>query len=452
MASSGIKNFQRVLLFMLVFLAPLKIGWIFRHHNGIFIADGPLLLLLLIAFLPGIKFRFYWKLPMLGFLVWCTVTGVFAERFDLVFSELTRFARAYLAFLCVINFTRAKKDIDIVFYAILSAFTLESVIGFMEWRTGFLGLTILGEDSFYFRVGAFFVHPNIFADYLIFFLPVLLRLFVFHKHKKITRNFLYGGLFLIAAGALYATLSRGAWLSFAGAIVVMMLYTLFKIRFYPKIVSGFSVMALLATIAAIHYTPTILNQFQADHRESAASVRIPLNKIALRMTADHGIFGVGLGNYTEHTYKYADAEVSDDHHYWELLQVVHNTFLLNLAEAGVPGFLCYLWMLVLIFKHGKRATDNSDPFISNVALGFLTGFLAMLVAFIAGPDGRNHQIQMVFWIYAGLLFNLSRMKDPQKLSSRKVGRRRVTVDPRQVKQVSIKNQAQTGERTWQPNR
>ena len=84
---------------------------------------------------------------MLGFLLWCTFAGVFAERFDLVFSELTRLARAYLAFLCVINFTRAKKDIDIVFYAILAAFTLESVIGFMEWRTGFLGLTFLGEDK-----------------------------------------------------------------------------------------------------------------------------------------------------------------------------------------------------------------------------------------------------------------------------------------------------------------
>ncbi|MCH7679172.1 O-antigen ligase family protein [candidate division KSB1 bacterium] len=451
MPSSGVKNIQRALLFLLVFLAPLKIGWIFRHHNGIFIADAPLFFLLLLAFSPSIKFKFHWKLPMLGFIVWCTLTGVFAERFDIVFSEVTRFARAYLAFLCVINFTRAKKDIDIVFYAILSAFTLESLIGFLEWRRGFLGLTFLGEDSFYFRVGGFFVHPNIFADYLIFFLPVLLRLFIFHKHRKITRNILYGILFLIASGALFATLSRGAWLSFAGAIVLMMLFTLFKIKFYPKIVSGFAVMALLATVAAIHYTPTILNQFQADHRESAASVRMPLNKIALQMIKDHGVFGVGLGNYTEHTHKYAEAAVSDDHHYWELLQVVHNTFLLNLAEAGVPGFLLYLWMLVLIFKHGKKATDNSDPFISNVALGFLTGFLAMLVAFIAGPDGRNHQIQMVFWIYAGVLFNFSRMKDPRKISKKKV-RRPVIQDPRQVRTVNVNNQSQTGESLWQPNR
>lgn len=418
----SITRITRILLFLLVFLAPLKIGWIFRHNNGVLISDIPLFFLLVLGLLSGHKFRFYWRLPVLGFILWCTFAGAFADRFDMVFSELTRFIRAYLAFLCVVNFTRQKKDFDVLFFAILSAFAFQSVIGFLEWRRGYLGLSFLGEESFYYRVGALFVHPNIFGDYLIFFLPVLMRLFVFYKHKKILWNGAYGVLFLIGVGALLATLARGAWLSFAGAIVIMLLYTLFRIRFYPKVVSAFMFLALLATIFTLHYTPTIIMQFQGDYRGRAASVRMPLNRIAFKMIKDYPVLGVGAGNYEEHTYKYAEDEVSEKHHYWELLQIVHNTYLLNLAEYGIPGFLIYLWMIGLVFKNGRRVINKKNPFISNLGLGVLTGYVALLVAFMAGPDGRNHQIQMMFWIYAGFLLNLTKIKSETKPEKPKTGK------------------------------
>ena len=111
----------RITLFLLIFLAPLKIGWIFRHNNGILIGDLPLFFLLVLALLSGRRFRFYLGLPVLFFTLWSLGTGIFAEKFDIVFSEWTRFFRAYLAFLCVVNFTRQKKDFDVVFFAILSA-------------------------------------------------------------------------------------------------------------------------------------------------------------------------------------------------------------------------------------------------------------------------------------------------------------------------------------------
>lgn len=434
----------RILLFLLMFLAPLQIGWIFRHNNGIYIVDGILFGLLFASFFRPGKFRFHGAPLVLTFIAWCLISSVFSTRPDIAFSEVTRLARAYLGFLLICNLTKTKKDFDAVFYGLIATVAFNAFIGFLEWRRGFLGLTFLGEDSFYYRAGGLFTHPNIYGSFLIMLLPILLRLFIFYKHKKKSHLAMYGILSMITVAALLATYSRGSWLSFAGAIVVMLLYSLFKIKFYPKVISATAVIVLLGTVVAVHYAPTILSQFQGEYRGRAATVRLPLNRIALKMTMDNPIFGVGLGNYTEHTVLYAEDEISDEHHYWELLQIVHNTHLLNLAEAGPIGFLLILGMLFWIFKFGLKAVNINNRFSSNIALGLLTGYVAVLIAWMAGPDGRNHQIQMMFWLSAGLLYTLTRFKAQKpgaKNKFKKVSGKRVGI-PNQMTQSINNNQNQ----------
>jgi len=435
----------RVLLFLLIFLAPLKIGWIFRHNNGIYLVDPIIISLLFASFFVKGRFRFYGAPLVLGFIAWCCIGMAMADRPDMAFSEITRFIRAYMGFLFVINFTKTKKDFDVVFWALIVTVAFNASIGFLEWRRGYLGLSWLGEESFYFRAGGLFVHPNIYGSFLIMFLPMLIRLFVFYKHKKKTNLAIFGVVTMIAVAALFATYSRGSWLSFAGAIVLMLLYSLFKIRFYPKVISATAAIVLMGTVVAVHYAPTIISQFEGEYRGRAATVRIPLNRIALEMTKDHPIFGVGMGNYTEHTYKYAEDEISEDHHYWELLQIVHNTHLLNLAETGIVGFPLVLMMLFWIFRFGRKAVNIKNQFSSNIALGLLTGYVAALIAWLAGPDGRNHQIQMMFWLSAGFLFTLTRFKAEAasaKLKSRKANVRRSGIPIQNLPQHINNNQNQ----------
>ncbi|TDI78226.1 MAG: O-antigen ligase family protein [Caldithrix sp.] len=405
-----LSTIRRVLLFLLIFLAPFHTGWIFRFHNGIFFIDVPLILLIFLGFIDNRKFKFYWKIPAMGFIVWVLLTGMLAIRYDVVFSEITRFIRGYLVFLYVVNSTRDKKDFNTLVIALFASFGFQSILGFIQWRSGYIGLSFLGEDSFWFRAGGLFSHPNVFADFLIFNLPLVLRLFVFYKHKKRSHNIFFCALFLSGLGALFATYSRGAWLSFVGATVLMLLYSLFKYKFFPKVVSGVAFLVLLGTIFAVHYVPTVVSQFEAKNRQKAAAVRVPLNKVAFSIFADNAIWGVGMGQYTFHTHKYAHEHVTEEHDYYQLLQVVHNSFLLILSETGIVGFLFYGGIFFLIFKHGIRVMKNKNPYVSNMGLGILTGFLAFFIAMLAGPDLRDHQIQMVFWILAGFLVVLSKVK------------------------------------------
>jgi O-antigen ligase len=147
-------------------------------------------------------------------------------------------------------------------------------------------------------------------------------------------------------------------------------------------------------------------------------IRFPLNRIALRVIKDNLVFGVGLNNYEQISYKYVQPEdTSDMFPYEQLLQVVHNSYLLIMAETGIPGFLFFVWFLVILFNHGRKVLRIRNSFISNIGLGLLTGLLAYLATLLSGPDYYHHQIMMVFWIIGGYLVTLSKIKirHPQKI-------------------------------------
>lgn len=410
-----VKNRPRYFLFLLVLFAPLPVGLIFRHFNGIYFMDVPLFLLLIYRLLSNRKFRLYFAIPAIGMIVWNFLSLFVAVRMDVAFSELTRLIRAYLAFLCVVNFTKSKKDIDTVLIALLVGLALQGTIGYFQWHYGSLGLTFLGEAHFGWRARGLFLHPSFFGNYLIMLIPIVLRLFVFYKPEKKYYTVLYGILITISMAALYGSYARGPWIAFAGAIIIMALFTLFQIRFYPKIVSATAFLVFMGTILVINYTPIIITQFTDKYRKSSTDVRMPLNKVALRMIKDNLVFGTGLGNYELTSYEYVDSEdVTEQIPFEQLTQMVHNSYLLIAAEVGVPGFIFFTWVLFSIFKTGWRVIRIRNSLISNLGLGILTSFLAILISFLASPDYREHQIMMFFWIFAGYLVALSLVRPKPK--------------------------------------
>ncbi|MFQ5752236.1 MAG: O-antigen ligase family protein, partial [bacterium] len=369
--------------------------------------------LLFYGLLSSRRFRIYFAIPAFGMIVWGLLASFGAPFPDLALHELSRLVRAYLAFLCVINFTRSRKDIYTVLVSLLVGLAFQGIIGYFQWHHGSLGLTFLGESYFSFRARGLFMHPSFFGNYLVLLIPVAFRLFAFYKPPRKYHTVIYGLLFSIGMAALYGSYSRGPWLAFAGAIVIMFLFTLFQRRFYPKIVSAVAFLVLMGTIFVIHYTPVIIAQFTDEYRKGSTEVRVPLDIVALRVIKGNWAFGTGIGNYEYTTQNYItpnDPLVTEDTTYEDLLQQVHNTYLIVAAEIGVPGFLFFIWFLFSLFKAGWRTTRIKNSLIANIGLGLLTGLLAILVAFLASPDYREHQILMIFWIVSGYLVALSAVK------------------------------------------
>lgn len=356
-------------------------------------------------------------------ILWGFFSAFGAPMTDLALYELSRLTRAYFAFLCVINFTRNQKDIYTVLTGLFIGFGLQGVLGYFQWHHGSLGLYFLGESFFAYRARGLFMHPSFFGNYLAMLLPIVLRLFVFYKPAKKYQTAIYGILFSIGMAALYGSYARGPWIAFAGATIVMLLFSLFQRRFYPKIVSATAFLALMGTIFVLSYTPVIIEQFTDEYRKGSTDVRMPVNRVAMRIIKDKMFFGTGLGNYELASPNYVTTEdflITEDVTYEDLIQRVHNSYLLSAAEGGIPGFILFMWLWIYIFKTGLKAIKIKNSFISNVSLGLLTGFLAMMISLLASPDYREHQILMMFWILAGFLVTLSKVKVSSKPATRPI--------------------------------
>ncbi len=407
------RNQRRYFLLLLVLFAPLSSGIIFYKLNGIMLMDFPLIVLLILGFSSNKKFRFYISkvsLPAIGIIIWSLICAFSATDSGLAISEWTRVLRAYLTFLCIVNYTKTRADIQTIIAGLFVGLVFQSALGVYQWRYGPLGLTFLEEIGYKWRSAGTFIHPAMFGDYLIFLLPLVLRLFMFYKQQDKIFTRLYGFLFFLGIGALMGSYARGPWISFIGSVAIMFILSIRQKRFRPKLKGALALILLFFIIFAIHYGPTIKEQFVDKNRKGAAQVRIPLNKVAIRIIKDHRFLGTGLGNYTLVTPHYAHFEATPEHSYRDLLQHVHNSYLLMAAEIGLPGILFFIGFVISLFRYGIKVIKCKNTYISNLGIGILTGYLSVLIAFLAGPDYRCHQILIMFWLIGGFTVALGRLR------------------------------------------
>jgi O-antigen ligase len=101
--------------------------------------------------------------------------------------------------------------------------------------------------------------------------------------------------------------------------------------------------------------------------------RMPLIYTALNMIKGNPMLGVGASNYAFRIDDYRPPEVAAA---W--VYVVHNEFLLRLAETGLIGFLLYYSLVGLAMIGLWRLTRTSDPWIFILSCGLLAAFVGSL--------------------------------------------------------------------------
>jgi O-antigen ligase len=75
-----------------------------------------------------------------------------------------------------------------------------------------------------------------------------------------------------------------------------------------------------------------------------------------------------------------------------------------LTEAGLLGLAAFLFLLWSIFRTGLTAFHQApDPFSRGVALGFLLGFLGLLVHAVGANTFLIVRIMEPFWLYVALV-------------------------------------------------
>jgi putative inorganic carbon (hco3(-)) transporter len=192
---------------------------------------------------------------------------------------------------------------------------------------------------------------------------------------------LYGGTAGIILGGLLVSWSRGAWIGFAGAVVVMIWLT------PPKFWQGTLALGFVGTLFVLLWTAGLLpasitsriTSFTEDfsgfkdmrgaaiNDENFAVVeRLAHWQAAIRMAEEHPLLGVGFGNYEP---AYENFSLIN----WTLaLGHAHNYYLNLLAETGIIGLTAYLVMGAIIIWLTFRAIQKANsPIERGIAVGLM---------------------------------------------------------------------------------
>ena len=313
----------------------------------------------------------------------------FAESPGVAAKELLRWIELLLVYLAATNLVRDHRNLRIIVGAILVAASAESLLGAVQF------FTRIGPPSFavgrFLRAYGTFGQPNPFAGYLGMVLPLALALVVVWRGAR--RDWLWRGslgALAIVGSALLMSMSRGAWMGLAAALLVGAAIVNRRAAIAALAVTGLGTLAL--SLESLQLLPAFIAQriasvsgyfriFDARGVQPSPDTWAIVERMAhwqagWEMLLDNPLVGVGPGHYPLAYAAYAILP------YWkDPLGHAHNIYLHIGAELGLVGLLAYLaclasWMLLGVRR--SAAVDPSER--AGLARALSVGVLGCLVA------------------------------------------------------------------------
>ncbi len=264
--------------------------------------------------------------------------------------------------------------------------------------------------------------PNDFAYFLAAVLPFVVYLFMIERRRRL----LWGaGLACLALGIVGSS-SRGAFVALGATALWAILTGRLSARVVVVALATVTLLALLALgISSVRTSQNL------QARKNSLSTNVNLREVywsaALRIAAEHPLFGVGPGrfeavspDYVRNTPK-LEREVA-----------VNNSYLTMLSEYGgiatlvFLGFLTAIWRQILLATRHRGA--GRGPRAPETWLR--SAFLASLIVAVIGGIFFSAELSTPIWLIAALASALTAI-DPRSLTA--IGPQSLTaVDPKSL--------------------
>jgi hypothetical protein len=219
------------------------------------------------------------------------------------------------------------------------------------------------------RVHGTLVYPNALAGAVLLLYPVALAAAVqgTRRFRVATRFGVLGLALFLGCGALYWSGSKLGWLL---AVAILGLW-LFRLQW------SHNWKWVVMTVAVAGGLTLFVVRFHGYLASGAASVgaRLDYWRAATRIACDHPIWGTGPGTFQR---PYARMKAPEA----EMARLVHNDYLEQFSDSGVPGGLCYgSWIVLALVVAGRRLWRSAGPLWFAVFAGLLGWFLQGLGEF-----------------------------------------------------------------------
>lgn len=300
-----------------------------------------------------------------------------------------------LLYFVVVESIKTKKQFRNIIGIILFSCVLIGIDGIFQWIFGIDYMRLRHPVGC--RITASFKNPNHFGGWLSMVLPITTSLFLFGPKRRKWFRIAFGLLSTLLFICLLLAGSRGAWLGFMGALLLMgilkskklLLITLICILIVPFAASG-------------RFGERVTSIFNINN-EGPNIDRITLWKETLVMIKDRPLLGRGVNTFMSNWSKYGVGKT------WGHPYYPHNCYLHMAAETGLVGLGMFIWIIVMLF----RSTINflkkielkteEDGFYQVVGLGLLGGITACLIHSFVDNNLYVVLLATFFWVLMGLL-------------------------------------------------
>ncbi len=254
------------------------------------------------------------------------------------------------------------------------------------------------------------VHPNIMASAMVLLLPLPLTLFLspwtevplLSRHRWLWRALLAIAV-LLMGGVLLLTKSRGGYVAAAiGFLTFLWLSGRRKLAVALLLVCVIAGAWIISSGRSAETTPDLIDQ-SAD--PATLAFRVNVWRVALWMLADFPFTGVGMGTFNDVAallYPFYEAQNPG----------THNVYLQAGVDLGLPGLTAYLALLGLVVWIGwqavRRFREIESSGLCAVAVGGLSGMMALLVHGLVDNTMWNTRAAFLPWLVMGLLAALHR--------------------------------------------
>lgn len=229
--------------------------------------------------------------------------------------------------------------------------------------------------------------PGTMGGFLVLVISICMG-FVVHS-RTMPRRIAYGVMAAVLFPPLLFTLSRGSYVAFAAAYACLFLLSLRKPIFVLGMVALFAVAVPLMPGNVVD---RVTSTFHADGAMSlkmgelavdeSFSLRLMGYERAFQRLLQAPFFGFGVKG----------------------AGFIDGQYLLVLAETGIAGFVCFIWINFLILRHVYRLTIKLESDLSrSLAVGFLAGHVGLLVHALGANTFIIIRIMEPFWFLFALL-------------------------------------------------
>lgn len=312
-------------------------------------------------------------LPLLLFLILCSISVVKTGFFYYSTQEFFRITTAILLFFLAANNTKEENRFILPLILAANVVALIGIQGYF-WHSFPYAISTLPNHNFL-------------AGYLVISISLTLGLFLFNK-TALPKRIPFLLLLVLPFTCFILAKSRGGLLSLMAALFILILAALNRQKRWLL-----AILSLLIILLLFTPNPMIKRLIHIGEEDIHAYERLLVWKATWDIIKDYPLFGTGLGTFRDYYPQYKP-QIG-----FRTAGFAHNEYLQYGAELGLIGLIPALWFLILFFKHSKKLLFQRE---SGLIIALASSMVAILVHSLVDFNLHTIPITTTFFYLLGL--------------------------------------------------